>query len=328
MTSSLPQETLHAKEPSALLSKELHLSSQILDIIGSEAASSYFGYLNAEVLSTRRAFMTERLAYFADRTVAEQSADIFSVLPSYTGCEPMPLSQEKSFILQCNLPASSSAAVCSIAFSGEEPIDDLKATVFRKLSRLEPVLRNDTPDDYVFKLTGFHDYLYGPHRVMDFDCVRKCVSKRESVVLSLVPKEELRKLFPIDISAYEKTLADIVLEEMPDFWPAGDVIDAKTLHDPLEVTIESIVYLPPSLVPQAGCHILYLMAEVYHGGVPISQKEFTESVVASSNPQWYATLVFRTIQGTQGRKWRKRDDQVRDPLIFSLALKMKLSNMK
>lgn len=46
-------------------------------------------------------------------------------------------------------------------------------------------------EDWIFKATGTAEYLYGKHRMIDFEHIRRCLKRGERVELNLMDKQEV-----------------------------------------------------------------------------------------------------------------------------------------
>lgn len=60
-----------------------------------------------------------------------------------------------------------------------------------KINQKHKFKRN--PDDWIFKATGKAEYLYGNHKMIDFDHIRNCLKKGTQPNLTLMLKEEVLK---------------------------------------------------------------------------------------------------------------------------------------
>jgi hypothetical protein len=52
-------------------------------------------------------------------------------------------------------------------------------------------IKNTRSEDWIFKATGTEEYLYGKHKMQDFEHIRKCLKRGERVVLTLMDKAEV-----------------------------------------------------------------------------------------------------------------------------------------
>jgi len=58
---------------------------------------------------------------------------------------------------------------------------------------------NDAPNEWIFKASGSAEYLYGKHKMVDFEYVRRCLKKGQKVELTLMDKQSaLEELHPSD----------------------------------------------------------------------------------------------------------------------------------
>ncbi|KCV71632.1 hypothetical protein H696_01050 [Fonticula alba] len=73
----------------------------------------------------------------------------------------------------------------------DETVDQLITNNVLKFWRKLSLPEDSTCDDYVLKLAGSADYLGGPHPLLSFEAIRRAVSRRESIVVRLLPKGDL-----------------------------------------------------------------------------------------------------------------------------------------
>ena len=73
---------------------------------------------------------------------------------------------------------------CTFIFTGEETVEEIKASLLKKLARLAE--KPEKCENYILKLTGRQEYLFGHRKILEFDCVRKCLSKKETLEVFLL----------------------------------------------------------------------------------------------------------------------------------------------
>ena len=86
-------------------------------------------------------------------------------------------------------------------------IEEARNKIFRKFSRIDIVnSQGKSPSDYVLKATGFREYLLpnldignrhhlssktGGFKLLDYDYIRRCISKNQQIELTLVDIADL-----------------------------------------------------------------------------------------------------------------------------------------
>jgi hypothetical protein len=90
-------------------------------------------------------------------------------------------------------------------------VDDLIVASFKKFSSFSQTAKGKSPTEYILKVTGFQDFLFGPEPIIYYDYIRRSLSKETDIVLSLVETTEIVKQYPkerIDyVSIVDKVLA-------------------------------------------------------------------------------------------------------------------------
>jgi hypothetical protein len=117
-----------------------------------------------------------------------ESKDTSIVLPPcYVTTDELPQSISKTFI--CNIHLARLEMTKLVKCNGEKSANEFADEFIQKINQRHKF--NRKPDDWIFKATGKAEYLYGKHRMIDFEHIRNCLKKGTQPNLTLMLKEEV-----------------------------------------------------------------------------------------------------------------------------------------
>jgi len=163
--------------------------------------------------------------------------------------------------------------------------------------------------DYVLKVAGLKEYIYGDHYFRSFEHVQRKLVKNEKIELVLVDSKEV--LVPEEKEHHDGELwqqggeemleatkvcymHDVVNADVP--WDQKTHISLWEMERHFRVRVEGVEHLSHyyrsySRIQEGTC-FLYVRAGLYHGGEPLCPLRYSRLVNASSNPRWQQWLTF------------------------------------
>lgn len=161
-------------------------------------------------ITAYRAKMTVERANFTKELSTQIQEEATYMLHKYVDSEPMPLRVPPSISININLPLQEKATR-GLQASANSSVDELIVAAFRKFQAFSKAAEGKKPEDYILKVTGYQDFLFGPEPIIYYDYIRRCLSKEQDIVLSLVETNEIVKQYPKEqigyISIVDKVLA-------------------------------------------------------------------------------------------------------------------------
>jgi phosphatidylinositol-4,5-bisphosphate 3-kinase len=192
---------------------------------------------------------------------------------------------------------------------------DLSADDFADLfnSKFNAAHKSDhSREDWVFKAQGAAEYIYGSNKMHEFDYIRRCLKKGQDVVLNLMDRDEILK----EIDPYDAVLRTISYDfeykssiefKKREFhhdaikfgrrsWNEMNCISMWDIQRPFRVKIYGLDGILPASTNELNDSMLYIVAQLFHGGASISSKCFTRAVPFGKEPRWnqYITFDVRT----------------------------------
>jgi hypothetical protein len=65
--------------------------------------------------------------------------------------------------------------------SAKDSVDKTIEDAFKKFKLRKMVEDDKEASDFIFKVTGFEEYLYGEHLTIEYDCIRSLLKKQQEV---------------------------------------------------------------------------------------------------------------------------------------------------
>mmetsp|Transcript_419 Transcript_419/g.1446 ORF Transcript_419/g.1446 Transcript_419/m.1446 type:complete len:1166 (-) Transcript_419:175-3672(-) len=291
--------TLDEEGRKARIKSELQLGTEIAVLVGSSQLTNFLQYENAEIADFRRCAIRLKLQEMEKRQERIKQAGGISanvdprvqVLPEYLIGEPMPLIVPEMFKIVAHFPGDMSGTVSARPV---DRADQLQVTIFNKYIRTVGAEQaaGKKVEQYVLKVTGFKEYLYGQSQLIAYDFIRKAISKAELIEISLVPIADIEDLLS-DLSATYSSIVDdlLALEETTN--DKSNLISLSECNDPFKITINSVERALPSSDMAEEDTYLFICAELYHAGHKLGEG-FTMAVPSCSDPQWNETITFET----------------------------------
>lgn len=287
------------KERKDRIKNELKLGTEIATLVGSSQLSNFLQYENAEIADFRRCAVQlkreelkkklERINQFGAGNYKDPRV---RVLPEYLIGEPMPLIIPENVKIVGHFPGDMKGTVSA------RPVDtsnQLQEVLFNKFIRSlgEEKAGGKSAADYVLKVTGFEEYLYGDSQLISYDYIRRMISKGEQIEISLIPLEALEEQIKELSSTYTSIVDDLLVYEEK-HQDCSTYEEIWSLPDKYKVVINSVERaIAGSDV--ADDTYLFILAELYHAGHKMSEA-FTMAVPACSDPQWNETITFENVE--------------------------------
>ena len=217
------------------------------------------------------------------------------MLPEYLFGEPMPLSLIEDIVVSSNFPVSDDASLGNVKVVVKSVLTamQVKETIFTKYKR--SIGETDlTADDFILKVTGFQEYLYGNSQLISYDHIRRCISKNEQIQLSLVPLSSLEDLLQQVSVTHDSIVDNLLTLEEPSNNNEDNTIEVFSVTEKFKLFVNSIERaLPSPDLTGEDCY-LYVRAELFHAGHKLGEG-FTMAVPACSDPQWNEKIIFDSI---------------------------------
>ena len=209
----------------------------------------------------------------------------------------MPLHIPEKFFLTAHLPIDGMYVTMQV--SVVEQACKLRSMIFEKYKKKKSIGGQSIDDlgkdeDYILKVTGFQDYMYGENQMLSYDCVRKHLSKPDSglLELTLIPLSDFSEnLNEINTSIATSIVDKLLVQEEEserDHSNDQDIFEIKEFYS-VNIKTTQRVNLTQE---QKGedCH-LFLSAEIFHAGHKLGSS-FTLPISSSLNPGWHTKMIF------------------------------------
>jgi hypothetical protein len=114
----------------------------------------------------------------------------------------MPLKLPANINISVNMPLAEKSTR-TLQVSPQTCLDDVIVAAFKKFSSFSrQEAKGKSPGDYVLKVTGYQDFLFGSDPIIYYDYIRRCLSKEQDIILSLVETQEIVKQYPKEKIGY------------------------------------------------------------------------------------------------------------------------------
>jgi hypothetical protein len=170
-------------------------------------------------------------------------------------------------------------------------------------------------DDYILKVVGAAEYIYGETPMIGFDYVRKCLKRKTMVDLALVPKAEVSaETDPQDVALRTITYDYGKLKQgLPKHdeikadskaWDTMEFISTWDIDKSFRIKIIGADNIKPNTneegVPTRvftphETHV-YMAIELYHGGNLIAERRTTQSIPYHRYARWEEYITFNDIK--------------------------------
>ena len=106
------------------------------------------------------------------------------MLHKYLYAEPLPPNLPKSMIVVCFIPGFEVNSRKKILVKVSDTANEVKEKCFSKFLR-DKRFANKKSSEFILKVRGYQDFLFGNEQMMEYDYVRRCICKNEGEKLSL-----------------------------------------------------------------------------------------------------------------------------------------------
>ena len=239
--------------------------------------SKYLELENKETTSLRAKMTVARKEFSAELSQKMEEEENMYMLHKYVDSEPMPL----------KLPAEVTLVIClprdgikkRLRVKPKTIVDEVIGLAFTKYIAVFPqVAEEKKAEDYILKVTGYQDFLFGPDELVFYDYVRRCISKEQEIVLSLVEREEIVKLHPQEKVDYESIVDEVLSVPHPDVRKtAKRLVNVNSKNSGLKLKIKRVEGIS---VP-FDANAMYFVRILFIQG----SKEFMEPMYTSLSPE-------------------------------------------
>ena len=175
---------------------ELKIGTEISTLVGPQEIRTFLEHENSEVTAFRRAAGRQRdeaMRAIEIHTNRDEEDRIHG-LPMFLLNEPLPLDIPEALNIVCHFPTANNAN-SKINCDVRATATTVRAMAITKFKRVLGQDQSATirPEDYLLKFTGYQDYLHGPYKLIEFDHVRRRISSKGVLELSLVLRAPLQQ---------------------------------------------------------------------------------------------------------------------------------------
>jgi hypothetical protein len=267
---------------------EIVLQSDLAALIPS--LSKYLELENQDITAYRARMTVERAKFTKELAQRVQEEDTY-MLHKYVDSEPMPLKVPAMINISVNMPLAEKS-MRTLQASPQSSVDDLIVAAFKKFCAFsQTAAKGKVPGDYILKVTGFQDFLFGPEPIISYDYVRRSLSKEMDIILSLVETSEIVKQYPkerIDyVSIVDKVLAVPQVEDL-----GMKVVSVNKKNVGLKLKIKRV----EGLTPPSGVDVMYFVRMLFiHGSANFMEPQYTKlSSLVDGNLIW-DQVMFTTV---------------------------------
>jgi phosphatidylinositol-4,5-bisphosphate 3-kinase len=199
--------------------------------------------------------------------------------------------------------------------NGDMAADDFAQFFINKINISYELRRKK--EDFLFKAYGSSEYMYGPHKLINFEHIRKCLTKGLKIELCLIEKktiiEELGgisntpKEISYDLSNFKQQLQkheNVKLESKQ--WNDMECISMWDLNRPFRIRIigadnitknDNPVYeeYQQKLTYEPTQTVVFAKLDLFHGANKVARTRFTRAVPFSRYARWNQYVVFPDI---------------------------------
>lgn len=240
--------------------------------------------------------------------------------PIYLCSEPLPAGFSTAVYIVVHYTWNSSSKLTKkMHCDGNSTAREFMEEVVRKLSPVYPFIQADG-SKYIFKANGAVEYLYGAHRVLDFQCVRTRLKRGDKEIeLTMLDFDELVHSGKVDIARsvdYQETPEQIrtkeamfehsklsISEPTEEPWYKRTHISLWDVKRPFRIRLRGVSAIRVTkqlakAIPEVsnGEAILFVVAALYHGGRPLAAKRVSRGVVFSSGARFQQWLEFPDLK--------------------------------
>ena len=229
-----------------LFSKDLDVKTTIKSLMAGNPFESFVNRQNTEVLDFRRALTLERLKWYEERE--QLLAQDRHRLPRYY-CNSIPQELVERYDTHIKveghlyLPSQDSVKK-TINPHCMTRADSVLESLFDAIIKTVPQgTKGLSVSDYIMKVPGLSEYLYGDVPLIHFDYIRSTISSGNRVSLRLIYLDDVKHISEMHSAPMEKTLADQILSQQS-LSAETEQISIYTIKDKLSVTISDIFGIP------------------------------------------------------------------------------------
>eukprot|EP01087_Luapelamoeba_hula_P016091 TRINITY_DN4916_c0_g1_i1.p1 TRINITY_DN4916_c0_g1~~TRINITY_DN4916_c0_g1_i1.p1 ORF type:complete len:1562 (+),score=232.28 TRINITY_DN4916_c0_g1_i1:66-4751(+) len=231
-------------------------------------------------------------------------------LPQYRESEPLPLEQPQKITFEATLPIKDQR-VSTVSCLFDQPVSEVTAMVWSKFKLKDPSAASSGPEDFILKVTGLLEYMFGEDPLSTYDYIRRCVGKKQKINLSLVPLAQVDLLIP---TPQHDSIVDTIIcrEKQQKEVDNSAVKTIEELSQHLRIKIAGIenvdIYnqryekeLEESKGKEKGkdkekkdrrkMFCLYVVATVTFGDKVIGEPMYTGAKLYSNNPTWAEWII-------------------------------------
>lgn len=227
------------------------------------------------------------------------------LLPEYILGEPMPLHLPEKVLVMAHLPKSEGIYL-TIQVRVVDQAFKVRTAIFEKYKN--NYLKGGhyssgdigIDKDYILKVTGYQEYLYGENQLLAYDYVRKH--------LNLYPDSQIPlefDLIPIDVlyqsllskNENESSIVDklLVQHEESNINFVNDQIKILTYTEKFSILIQSTQRIPLNQEQIGNNFMLFYSVELFHAGHKLGSI-FTKLTPSSINKTWNCKLEFENVK--------------------------------
>eukprot|EP01102_Stenamoeba_stenopodia_P009925 TRINITY_DN2950_c0_g1_i3.p1 TRINITY_DN2950_c0_g1~~TRINITY_DN2950_c0_g1_i3.p1 ORF type:complete len:1114 (+),score=230.47 TRINITY_DN2950_c0_g1_i3:111-3452(+) len=256
--------------------------------------------LSADLLRAALTANSEALAFRKQmtklRTELKIGDDIEKTyFPRYMDTEPLPLVTPNSILFTCHFITDDQMR-SQLSCKPTDTADCLIEKAFKKICMAYKDMQQKTSKEFILKVTGFKEFLYGDTHIISYDYIRKCLSKELPISLTLFHKETLLKSLREEEVVSEtkgSSLVDevLLLKDIED----EDSIEISAFDSPFRIRINGAENLPKN-EQEGEDSLIFVCAALYHSGVPIGEPAYSSLLIENPAPQWSQWLYFSNIK--------------------------------
>eukprot|EP00735_Rhodelphis_limneticus_P000750 TRINITY_DN11275_c0_g1::TRINITY_DN11275_c0_g1_i1::g.762::m.762 TRINITY_DN11275_c0_g1::TRINITY_DN11275_c0_g1_i1::g.762 ORF type:complete len:1066 (+),score=268.88,sp/P54673/PI3K1_DICDI/38.97/0.0,PI3Ka/PF00613.15/6.2e-59,PI3_PI4_kinase/PF00454.22/2.1e-50,PI3K_C2/PF00792.19/5.8e+02,PI3K_C2/PF00792.19/4.8e-25,PI3K_rbd/PF00794.13/0.00056,PI3K_rbd/PF00794.13/5.8e-13,HEAT_2/PF13646.1/0.14 TRINITY_DN11275_c0_g1_i1:311-3199(+) len=292
----------------AEIKRKLDREKEILMLLGQGSKAT----CSEEELHFRRTMRRIRLEEISRQAQKERHPlDLPGITRPTLG--PRPANLADKFIMLCTFPGGEMTK--KIMAKGNQRVSELMQDVLGK-TRLPGEDQAEPLDSsaYVFKVTGYGEYLDGDHELWDYRYIRQCLMKSQSIELSVTPRKPLVdavRILEEEIAKEEATSKDLeellgrgeaernydaevntAVQTPEDSWTCIPIWKLKRRFRLRIRGVENLKDPPSKDKSDAGKKgsvredEVYVQGGLYSGGEQLGSTFQTEPQPFSKNPRW------------------------------------------
>ena len=243
----------------------------------------------------------ELIAKKKDRLEKAQEDALFKdqrihMLPEYLFGEPMPLSLIEDIVLTANFVVTGTAEMSSVKLVTKPVLTaiQVKEMIFDKYKRRNVGESDLTAEDFILKVTGYQEYMYGSSQLISYDHIRRCISKKDPIELTLVPLSQIEELLQQVSVTHDSIVDNLLTLDEEESTTDTETVDVFSIQDKFKLFVNSVERAIPNPDLVGEDCFLYIRAELYHAGHKLGE-QFTQATPACSDPQWNEKIIFDRV---------------------------------